>query len=104
MRVAYCNDCKKQFHIEPKEENLENDVSRTYFKCLHCKKEYTAYYSNILIKKKQEKIGMLNNKYLSQRDLEPKKALKTYNQIKKLKKEIGRDMDKLQKRIEAPAK
>ncbi|MBS4536816.1 transglycosylase [Clostridium sp. D2Q-14] len=109
MRVAYCNDCKKQFQIEPKEEKLEeekleNDVTRFYFKCPHCDKEYTSYYSNVLIRKKQEKMNNLNKKFLSERDLQPQKALKTYKQIKKLKKEIGQDMDKLQKRIESPDK
>ncbi|NBI08271.1 transglycosylase [Senegalia massiliensis] len=104
MRVAYCNDCKKQFQVESKEKQLEDNIIKHYFKCPHCKKEYIVYYSDHLIRKKQDKMKELNNKYLSERDLQPQKALKTYKQIKKLKKEIGKDMDKLEKRIESPAK
>lgn len=97
MQVAYCNDCKKQFQVDPKEQGLKDNIIKHYFICSHCKKEYIIYYSNHLIRKKQEKMKGLNNKYLSERDVNSKKALMTYKQMKKLKKELGKDMDKLEK-------
>lgn len=44
-----CDNCHKEFKIRQKivkTEKLDNDVERTYFKCPHCKKEYTIAYAD----------------------------------------------------------
>lgn len=44
-----CDNCHKVFKIRQKitkSEKLDNDVERTYFRCPHCKKEYTIAYAD----------------------------------------------------------
>ena len=33
-----CDECKKDFEMDVKEERIKNDIVKTYFICPHCKK------------------------------------------------------------------
>ena len=100
MNPIFCDECKKQFIINIKVQELKNGVERVYFTCPHCGKEYTSYYTNVLIKRKQDKIKQLQEKYNNVRGKDIKQANSLYKQYEKLKKEIGKDMENLRKRVE----
>ena len=81
--------CSKEFRIETFEvEKLDRDIEKTYFICPHCGKEYISFYTDRHIRKKQELI----------------RGIKSESAIKKLKEEIGKDMKKLRKKVEASTK
>ncbi len=48
-----CDYCGGRFKLKPKVEKVKDDIERVHFKCKHCKHDYTAYYTNNLIKGKQ---------------------------------------------------
>lgn len=104
MKSIFCDICSKTFIIDIQTQQLENNVERVYFTCSHCNTQYTSYYTNVLIKRKQAQIKELEEKYLAARGKNPKQAEKVFSQIQKLKKEIGKDMDNLKKRVEASTK
>lgn len=104
MRPTICEICAESFIIELQTQVLKNNVERVYFTCPHCNIEYTSYYTNVLIKKKQGKIKQLEEKCLAIREQNPKQAGKLFKQIQKLKKEVDKDLENLRKRMEAPTK
>ncbi len=61
MKKAVCNKCKYEFNITLRKEKLKirNNAERVYFICPKCKEEYTAYFTNDIIKAKQVKIERL---------------------------------------------
>lgn len=56
---VYCDECKYEFYITLRKEKLKDRIERIYFICPKCKKEYTAYYTNDVIKANQVKIRRL---------------------------------------------
>ena len=86
--LTKCNGddgCGKEFRIAKLElDKLNGGIEKTYFCCPRCNKEYTAFYTDRNIRRKQAKIRTLT-------DLEA---------ISKLKQEIGRDMDRLKAKAE----
>ena len=104
MKIIDCDECSKKFVLDIKTEKLENCVERIYFTCSHCGREYTSHYLNALIKKKQEKIKQIQQKYNNVRGKDIKQASSFYKQYEKLKKEIGRDMESLRIRVEKSSK
>lgn len=99
-QASYCDQCEKTFVPEIKTQQLAGYVERVYFTCPHCNKDYTSYYSNVLVKKKQEKVRELAAKYEKERGKNPKQAEKTFKQYQKAKKEVGIAMENLRKRVE----
>ena len=57
MKNTYCDKCKKESIIEVKTEQLEGNIERVYFTCPHCGKDYTSYYTNVLVQIKQRKVS-----------------------------------------------
>ncbi len=81
--------CKESFDFKGFEvEKLDNDIEKTYFICPHCGKEFISFYTDTCIRKKQ---GLI-------------RGIVSESEIKKLKKEIAKDMKKLRKRVEAGIK
>ena len=101
MNIVFCDRCKKNFIIDIETQDLGDNTERIYFTCPHCSKEYTSYYTNILIKKKQSKIREIQSDIRRFNVANPKKAQSLYKQYEKLKKELKRDMEKLRKRVES---
>lgn len=101
MKSVFCDDCKGTFFIDAKVEQLENDVERVYFICPHCKTKFVAYYTNTLIKRKQEKIKLILAEYnaaaANHNRVESERLFAKYD---KLHKEIKKDMANLRKKIE----
>lgn len=79
QQMIYCDECGGRFKLRPKVEKIKDDIERVHFTCKHCKHDYTAYYTNNLIKGKQ----MLVRKT---------KDVKRRN---KLKNDIKKEMDRL---------
>ena len=100
MNAVFCDKCKKEFVISVKTEKLEDNIERVYFTCPHCDKQYTSYYTNVLIKKKQAEMRDIQEKIRVFRGTNPNKAMNFYKQYEKLKKELAKDMEKLRKRVE----
>lgn len=98
------NSCGGEFTITGFEvKKLENDIEKTYFKCPYCDKEFIAFYTNSMIRKKQEKMRKLQEQNKRAVKLKLKNMTANYiKQMDKLQKEIGRDMESLRKTIEAP--
>lgn len=58
-----CDNCGKMFNIKKlKTKCINDDVQRTYFVCPHCKREFTAYYSDKRIRKNIKDIEELQKK------------------------------------------
>lgn len=74
-----CDYCGGRFKLKTKVEKVKNDIERVHFKCKHCNYDYTAYYTNNLIKGKQMLLGKT-------------KDVKKRN---KLKNNIQKEMNKL---------
>ena len=53
QQMVYCDKCRGRFKLKPKVEKVENDIERVHFTCKHCKHDYTAYYTNSIVKGKQ---------------------------------------------------
>lgn len=78
--------CNKDFELEKFEvKKLANDTEKIYFTCPHCGKEFISHYTDRHIRKKQELI----------------RGITSESGIKRLKEEIGKDMKKLRKKVEA---
>ena len=59
-----CDDCGKSFKIKKlKTKWIDDNVQRTYFICLYCKKEYTSFYKDKRIRKNIKKIDDLQRQY-----------------------------------------
>lgn len=99
MNITTCNICGEEFIIKVKEKEVKHGIFKVYFNCLHCEAEYISHYTSALIKRKQHEIRNIQKKYQKERVNNPHRASKTFNRFQKLKKEIGKDMDKLEKRI-----
>ncbi|WP_313758553.1 hypothetical protein [Tissierella sp.] len=98
--MVLCDECKKDFTVNIKTEELNDNIEKVYFVCPHCNKEYTSYYTNVLIKKKQIKMRNIKGKIGEFKGINPKKAMNLYKQYEKLKKELSADMEKLRKIVE----
>lgn len=55
-----CDNCKKEFKLKFQIKKIKDDIERVYFVCPKCKKEYTCYYTNDLIKDKQNQLRELS--------------------------------------------
>lgn len=78
--------CNETFELEKLEvEKLANDVEKTFFICPHCDKEYISFYTDRHIRRKQELI----------------RGITSESGQKRIKEEIGKDMKKLRKKVEA---
>ena len=99
--ITICDKCKKEFLPETKEELIKDNISKVFFVCPHCKTEYIPFYTSVLVKSKQKKINKVVAEYRKASGVEPIKAVKLFDQYKKLRKEIGIDMDNLEKKVKS---
>lgn len=99
MKQINCNKCEKDFDIEVKIETIINDVKRVFFICPHCDSKYIVYYLDAQIEKQQEYIRIIQNK-ISESEIGSKKHKKLCKEFKKLKREIGLNMEKLKLKYE----
>lgn len=100
MNMVTCDKCSKDFKIELKEEEVKDRISKVYFNCPHCNKEYISYYTSVLIKLKQDKIKKIQEEYNKIIKIDKERGVKIFKQYQGLKREIIREMNKLEKRIE----
>lgn len=99
MKEAHCDKCKAAILIKLEEEELKDNISRVFFRCNNCGEEYLVHYTSVLVKIKQRKIVNIANNYEKIRDKDYVAAEKLFKKYQNLKKEIGKDMDKLKKRM-----
>lgn len=95
---ATCDACGKRFKPRPRREK-RGDVERVYLKCPKCKKEYTAYYADSHIREKQARVRMLTADCQQARAKDAVEAAALMDTIRALRREIGRDMDRLKARV-----
>lgn len=99
MKQINCDKCEKDFDIKVKIEPVINDVKRVFFVCPHCDSKYVAYYIDAQIEKQQNEIRIIQNK-ISECKIGSKKHEKLCDEFKKLKKDIGLNMEKLKLKYE----
>ncbi len=90
-----CPHCGKLTYLNQKRENLPGDVQRVYFKCDHCKKGTTAYYTDRAIRKLLARQKTLQNNGALNITAEARAAELDSNQA-----EVNRLMDELRARME----
>lgn len=90
--LVTCSKCDARFVLRLKVQYLANEVERYYFRCSECGEEYTTYYCNPAIKKLQEKLIQLRQKYDGQKLTDPKQAVRTFEEWLKGKEELGKAM------------
>ncbi|RHW37309.1 hypothetical protein D1B31_16210 [Neobacillus notoginsengisoli] len=56
-----CDHCGKVFNVKMKTKHHPKKVIETYFKCPHCKHNYTCFATNPDIRKMQEDIKPIKN-------------------------------------------
>lgn len=99
---VFCDECNKDFEIELLVQDLDGGVEKVHFFCPECGHEYMAYYTDASIREKQTKMKKLQEKYKAAAEFRDiKQTQKLFRQMERFKKEIGKDMDRLRKRIEA---
>lgn len=94
---VYCDKCDKRFKIKVRKQKLKNGVERIYFACPRCKEEYTSHYTNEKIRNMQHKIKWLRQEYQKATNKKVSDGIIFLNQINRIKKEIGEEMDYLKK-------
>lgn len=96
-----CDNCNKEFELNILEDNIKEDISKVYFTCSHCDKEYISHYTDKVIRVKQKKMkGLVNKlgKLKGKKDF--KQSEKLYKQYLKIQEELKRDMDNLKEEVE----
>lgn len=93
--LAICNEgCNKEFELDNfEEERHSQGIIEVYFRCPHCKKKYTSYFTDRNIRTKQSKIKRLCDKYRSSKT--QGELINNLKQIEELKASIKKDMDNL---------
>lgn len=87
MLVACSEGCKRNFELAKfKEKKLKDGVVETYFKCPHCHKRYTCFYTNKEIRQLQ---AQLRNKW----------GKATREEIEELHAQIKVKMDNLKSKM-----
>lgn len=99
MTITVCDKCKNQFIAAMEEELIKDNISKVFFTCPHCDKEYLIHYTDTLIKIKRDKINKLKERYNKAFKVDRVKAKPLYKKYEKLKREIGKDMDNLEERV-----
>ncbi len=98
--LLVCDDCKKEFTMDIKEKRIENSITKTYFTCPHCCKEYVSYYSDEKIRRKQQEIqDIIKKQRYNRGKTNIDYSIKLNKQYKKLKKQLKKDMELLKIKI-----
>lgn len=96
---AICNErCNERFDItEMPTVDLGDGIEKTYFTCTHCQHEYVVSYTDAEIRKLQEKIRKVQQKF-GNPNYDHKVAAK---QESKIKAQIKSGMDALRERVDS---
>jgi len=81
-----CSTCNRIFtdtQIKFQEAKVKKDIIEVYYKCPHCKKKYTCFYTDKEIRRLQAK----------------QRATKDVNEFNKLKEEVTKRMNELKRRM-----
>lgn len=97
--AATCDaGCGEQFIASDfKQADMGNGIEKIYLTCTHCGKEYVAFYSDNEIKKLQQKIRNIQQRFANPR-ADHKNAARMEA---KTKAKIKARMDRLRERMEA---
>jgi len=101
MQLTTCDKCKEEFYIDVKEEDCGEGITKLYFICPACQEEYLVHYSTASIIRKQWKARKLQEEIRDCKGKDPARTIKLYKQFQKLKKQIGKDMEFLKRRVES---
>lgn len=101
-QTCVCDQCGISLLIQgnSKIEKLSDGVKRHYIKCPRCLTEYTSYFTNEAIRRKQSRIRKL---FIVLRSARSEKLLEMYKKkIKEAQMDCQKDMDQLRREMEAP--
>jgi transposase-like protein len=95
-----CDSCKQDFVIGRLDERLLKDgVRQTFFSCPHCKKEYTAFYTDKAIRERQKELKNLQSE--CKRTKKPERLEELSEQIERITMENDVAMSRLRQEHEA---
>lgn len=97
---VFCDACGRRFKPRSR-KTIQGDVERIYIKCPKCKKEYTAYHTDKSVREKQALMRALSSDFQRVRGKDPPRAEELFAAMRRLKQEIGRDMERLKTEYEA---
>lgn len=101
MQILNCNNCNKDFILKQEEADVGQGITKHYFTCSHCKKEYLINYSSASIQAKQKRLQGIADELAKYKNTNPEKALNQIKKYRELKKDIGREVNKLEERAGA---
>ena len=97
MNLVNCDQCKKNFPIQPKEKKHGQGIKEIYFVCTHCKTRYTAYVTDQEVRRMQRQIRKLEKESLFTKD--NNKRLILNSKINRLKEDVLKKMDTLKAKV-----
>ena len=102
MSNLVCDICKESFTIQLQTEIID-DTEKTFFLCPHCQHEYIAFCINPETERKRIKLDELYSQ-LKGLGLHAKNTdiNRVGNKIKKLRAELKKDMELLNKKFSQP--
>lgn len=107
-KLVYCNECKENFKIKAKKKKYSKGIEEIYFICPHCKRRYTSYYTNPIIRMiqldiretRKERYAALQEAAFKD-DKEYKRVLKLYeDKLNKLDRQYVSSSNKLKKKMD----
>lgn len=96
--IVRCDKCEKDFDIRLKTTSMRRGIKRVYFRCPYCKEEYTAYYTDTKIRKRQAEMRRLAKKIAKEKDTD--KRVKMQFEWEFMKAANKQDMDELAREID----
>ena len=106
IKVVRCDECNHEFDItqgkgKVREKTYSKGITKTYFICPNCNKEYISHWTNGSIRRKQKAIkdtwAKIRTSALTTSVLEQERM---YKQIEMLKEGIRLEMKELKERME----
>lgn len=73
--TAICNECQKITDIEYQERYHAKGIKEVYFKCEHCYQHYTAFVTDIKVRKMQRKKDSFKGLHFATKRLEMQKDI-----------------------------
>ncbi len=100
LEIKCTQGCGRKFIFKKvKFEMVNDEIEKTFIRCPYCSHQYVSFYTDVNIRKMQEKMRKLLEESKSRGLTQSQKKL-VIQDINYLQTEIKKEMDKLRKNIE----
>lgn len=101
MPTVICEYCSNDIEIELKTTKVTETISKVYFNCEVCRKEYIAYHITQSIIDKQNKMQQLvKQQRLNRHTKDTSAAHKLNTQYHSLKKQVKKEMEQVEEEVQ----